>query len=80
MEEPKVAQKAPYAVDVEKGKTYYWCACGLSNNQPFCSGAHQGTSFTPVAFTPDETKMAFLCGCKRTKTVPYCDGSHLKIK
>jgi len=67
MKEPKIVQKRPYAVNVEKGKAYYWCACGLSDNQPFCSGAHKSTSFTPVAFTAEETKKVFLCGCKRTK-------------
>jgi CDGSH iron-sulfur domain-containing protein 3 len=80
MEEPKIAQKRPYAVNVEKGKAYYWCACGLSDNQPFCSGAHKSTSFTPVAFTAEETKQVFLCGCKRTKKPPFCDGSHTQIK
>jgi CDGSH-type Zn-finger protein len=79
MEEAKIAQKAPYAVDVEKGKTYYWCACGLSKKQPFCDGAHKGTSFKPVAFAAEETKQVFFCGCKRTKNPPLCDGSHTKI-
>lgn len=36
-----VSQKAPYAVAVESGKTYYWCTCGHSKGQPFCDGAHQ---------------------------------------
>jgi len=79
MEEAKIAQKAPYAVNVEKGKKYYWCACGLSKKQPFCDGSHKGTSFTPVAFTAEETKQVFFCGCKRTKNPPLCDGSHTKI-
>jgi CDGSH iron-sulfur domain-containing protein 3 len=80
MKEAKIAQKAPYAVNVEKGKAYHWCSCGLSDNQPFCTGKHLGTPFTPVEFTPDETKKVFLCGCKRTKTAPFCDGSHMNIK
>lgn len=79
MSEAKAAQKAPYAVNVEKGKTYYWCSCGLSKNQPFCSGAHKGTSFAPAAFTADETKQVFLCGCKQTKKPPFCDGTHTNI-
>jgi CDGSH-type Zn-finger protein len=80
MSEPKVAQKEPYAVKVEKGKTYYWCSCGRSTNQPFCSGAHKDTSFVPVAFTAEETKEVYLCGCKHTKTPPFCDGTHTKLE
>ncbi|MCA1760054.1 MAG: CDGSH iron-sulfur domain-containing protein [Bacteroidales bacterium] len=30
-------------VTLETG-TYHWCACGRSNNQPFCDGSHQGTA------------------------------------
>ena len=37
---PIVAQKGPFALEVEKGKTYYWCQCGQSKNQPFCDGSH----------------------------------------
>ena len=37
---PNIAQKSPFAVEVEEGKTYYWCQCGKSNNQPFCDGSH----------------------------------------
>ena len=39
---PIVAQKAPYGVEVEAGKTYYWCTCGRSAKQPFCDGTHKG--------------------------------------
>ena len=35
-----VAQKGPFAVELEAGKTYYWCACGASKHQPFCDGVH----------------------------------------
>ncbi len=35
--QPVIAQYAPYKVDVEEGKTYYWCTCGKSKNQPFCN-------------------------------------------
>ena len=30
MAEPIPAQKAPYGVNVEAGKDYWWCACGRS--------------------------------------------------
>ena len=41
MEDPASPQKNPYKVIVEKDKTYSWCACGLSEKQPFCDGAHK---------------------------------------
>ena len=78
-EEVVIAQKAPYAVDVEEGKTYYWCACGRSKNQPFCDGSHQGTGIEPVAFTAEKSEKAWLCGCKKSATPPFCDGTHNKL-
>jgi CDGSH-type Zn-finger protein len=75
-EEALIAQKSPFATEVEQGKTYYWCACGRSKNQPFCDGSHQGTGLEPVGFTADKTGTVYLCGCKRTGNPPYCDGSH----
>ena len=27
------AKKGPFPVEVEAGKTYYWCTCGRSKNQ-----------------------------------------------
>ncbi len=77
--DPKIAQKSPYAVNLEAGKTYSWCACGQSKNQPFCDGSHKVTVFRPVSFTAKESGTAYLCGCKRTNTKPFCDGTHKKI-
>lgn len=37
--QPHIAQKAPYPVEV--GKSYFWCACGESQQQSFCDGSHQ---------------------------------------
>lgn len=74
-----IAQKAPYATEVEAGKEYYWCACGRSKSQPFCDGSHQGTGIEPVAFTADKTGTVYLCGCKHTANKPYCDGTHQKL-
>lgn len=76
MDKPVVADTQPMAVELEQGKTYYWCACGLSANQPFCDGSHKTTSITPTAFTAEKSAKAYLCLCKQTKNPPYCDGSH----
>jgi CDGSH-type Zn-finger protein len=50
MSKPEIAQKSPYAVEVEEGKSYWWCACGKSTNQPFCDGSHKGSEFSPKEF------------------------------
>jgi CDGSH iron-sulfur domain-containing protein 3 len=73
---PIIAQKTPYKVELEAGKTYFWCACGKSGNQPFCDGSHKGTSFVPLKHTAEEAKTGWLCGCKHTANAPFCDGSH----
>ena len=76
MQQPKRASDTPYAVQVETGKTYFWCACGLSQSQPFCDGSHKPTGFSPVKYTAEDSKKVFFCGCKRTSMQPLCDGSH----
>ena len=37
----------PIAIEVEQGKSYYWCSCGKSSKQPFCDGSHKGSEFNP---------------------------------
>jgi CDGSH-type Zn-finger protein len=74
----KMSNKHPIMLDLEPG-TYYWCSCGKTNNQPFCDGSHEGTSFLPVEFTITEKKQFALCNCQRTRDAPYCDGSHKNI-
>jgi len=78
MEEPKIAQKSPYVLDLEPG-TYYWCACGKSDNQPFCDGSHKGSEFTPKLVEIKEKKQVALCGCKHSKNGAFCDGTHAKL-
>lgn len=77
--EPVVAQKSPYAVEVEAGTTYYWCACGRSAKQPFCDGTHKDCEIRPVKFTADKSGTVYLCGCKQTGNAPYCDGTHKNL-
>lgn len=76
MDLPKVAAKNPIPVELEEGKTYAWCTCGLSDKQPWCNGAHRGTEFVPQKFVAEETKTAYMCQCKATKNPGFCDGAH----
>jgi CDGSH-type Zn-finger protein len=78
-DEAVVAKTSPIPVEVEAGKTYYWCSCGRSKSQPLCDGSHQGTRFQPVAYTASKTETAYLCGCKKTFHAPLCDGTHQSL-
>lgn len=80
---PKIAAKAPFSVIVEAGKKYFWCSCGLSQNQPFCDGAHKayknadGTSIMKsVVYEATESGKVRFCGCKHSKAGVICDGAH----
>ena len=77
---PKVSKKGSMRFDVKEGVVYYWCACGLSGNQPFCDGSHKGTTFTPIQYSANEDKTIGFCGCKYSKNKPLCDGSHKFIE
>jgi CDGSH iron-sulfur domain-containing protein 3 len=79
MSEPKIAQKGPYPVELEAGKSYFWCSCGLSANQPFCDGSHKTTDRTPVKFDATESRTVYLCGCKHTANPVFCDGTHATL-
>ena len=76
MELPKRAGDNPLAVELEAGKKYAWCTCGLSVSQPFCDGKHKGSGMAPNVFTVEKTETKYLCACKQTKNGPFCDGSH----
>lgn len=79
MSEPKIAATTPCKVVLEAGKTYYYCTCGHSANQPWCDGSHKGTGFAPKPFTAEKDGNAFLCQCKHSGNAPFCDGSHSSL-
>jgi CDGSH-type Zn-finger protein len=76
---PIEAKCEPACVNVEGGKTYAWCTCGLSEKQPFCDGKHkkiEGTPYASLKVTFEKNEEVWLCQCKKTKNPPFCDGSH----
>ena len=73
-----MSDQHPIVLELEPG-TYYWCSCGKTQDQPFCDGSHEGTTFLPIEFKIEEKKEVTLCNCQRTSDGPYCDGSHENI-
>lgn len=79
MTQPIIAANHPAKVTLTKDDEYHFCACGRSQNQPFCDGSHKGTGFTPIGFTAKESGDAYLCQCKQSADKPYCDGTHKRF-
>ena len=79
MADPIIADNKPVPVQLTAGEEQYWCACGQSQNQPFCDGSHAGTEFSPIAFSAEDDGEAYLCACKRTGTPPFCDDTHAQF-
>ena len=76
MTEPVVAAKSPVKVTLEAGKDYWWFACGMSKNQPFCDGTHKGSGLAPMKYTVEKAGDYWLCACKHSGKKPLCDGTH----
>jgi len=79
MTKGKIAGTEPIAIDVEEGKSYFWCSCGQSKNQPFCDGSHEDTNFLPMKWEAEASETKYFCTCKQTEGQPFCDGSHQKL-
>lgn len=79
MSEAVCTQKAPYVIEAEEGKTYYYCTCGLSENQPFCDGKHKGSEFSPQPYTVEKSGNVYFCGCRASKKGALCDGAHKSL-
>jgi len=79
-DQPIVAALSPQGVEVEEGKSYYWCRCGRSKDQPFCDGSHKGTDITPLKWTAEKDDKVYFCRCKATGDAPLCDGTHSKLE
>jgi len=80
MSQGESTQLKPYKVEVEAGKSYFWCACGKSAKQPFCDGSHKGSEFNPVKYTAESDGTVAFCGCRASGSLPMCDGSHRTLE
>lgn len=78
MDEPVIAGRKPIKQEMEPGE-YFWCACGRSQNQPFCDGSHKGTGFSPVKVVIEEKGLFAWCTCKRSGKGAACDGTHKQL-
>ncbi len=70
-----IAQKGPFAIEVQAGRRNLW-GCGRGRKQPLCDGSPKATSFKPVVFTAEKSETVYLCGCKHTGDRPFCDDTH----
>jgi len=78
---PRIASYKPRYMELEKGKSYLWCSCGLSKEQPFCDQSHKGTAFKPVRYiAQEEGEEVLFCACKHSADKPFCDGAHNNLK
>eukprot|EP01061_Rhynchopus_euleeides_P009748 TRINITY_DN18_c25_g1_i1.p1 TRINITY_DN18_c25_g1~~TRINITY_DN18_c25_g1_i1.p1 ORF type:complete len:526 (+),score=116.09 TRINITY_DN18_c25_g1_i1:112-1689(+) len=81
--EPVCFSASPIVVECTAGTTYFYCTCGLSENQPFCDGSHvgvkdlDGAPYVPEAYRPAQSGPVSFCGCRTSKSGAVCDGSHV---
>lgn len=70
----------PWAGAIETG-TKAFCACGESENKPYCDGSHarKSTGKTPHVVEIAEAKNYAICLCGTSGDPPFCDGSHKSL-
>jgi CDGSH-type Zn-finger protein len=78
MPDTPAPKKGPIIQDTPPG-TYWWCACGRSQTQPFCDGSHKGTGIAPRKVDIPQEQTVAWCTCKQSKNPPFCDGSHRNL-
>jgi CDGSH-type Zn-finger protein len=79
--DPVVRAVTPLRLEVEEGKTYFWCACGRTQTEPWCDGSHKITTIRPVKWVAPKSGTASICACRATRRPGrvLCDGSHAAV-
>ena len=54
-----VAKRAPFGVDVEKGNSYWWCACCMSREQLFCDDSQKDKGIGPSNYSTDNSSTVY---------------------
>jgi len=68
---------SPLKVVLTPGR-YAICACGRTENAPFCDGSHAGTEFSPEIVDLEEEHKFAWCRCRESGAMPRCDGTHTR--
>ena len=76
---PEIGGRKPLPVNVEAGKSYWWCACGRSRSSRSATARTRARRSRRSSSRPDKSEEAWFCACKRTGKTPMCDGSHKRL-
>ncbi len=77
--EPKIRGLRSLRMMMQAGKFNY-CACGRTENNPFCDGSHyESTDIKPILVVFEFQQEVKWCDCRNSKNLPFCDHSHRKL-
>jgi len=73
-------ENGPWEGWLEPGRKLF-CACGESENKPFCDASHarKRTGRKPHVVEITEAGRYTICQCGTTRNAPFCDDSHLSL-
>lgn len=78
---PAYAGIFPTHLYLYRGKKYNWCACGHTQDSPWCDGQCKWTitRCRPVEFNVNTSGYYKLCNCKMSANAPFCNGTHMHV-